>query len=137
MSATYRFPDAIVSTDWLAEHLEDPQVRVFECTTYLLYRPEGDDAPYDVGSGRPDFDTGHIPGALSVPLDRLQAILAELPVDQEIVAYCRGPYCILAVQAVEVLRKKGFNAVRLEESVHDWRAMGLPVTVGDEVAPPR
>ena len=84
-----------------------------------------------------EYRTGHIPGALSVPLDRLQAILAELPVDQEIVAYCRGPYCILAVQAVEVLRKKGFNAVRLEESVQDWRAMGLPVAVGDEVAPPR
>jgi rhodanese-related sulfurtransferase len=78
-----------------------------------------------------EYRTGHIPGALSVPLNQLKELLAKLPADQEIVAYCRGPYCILAVQAVEVLRKQGFNAVRLEESVQDWRAMGLPVEVGD------
>jgi thiosulfate/3-mercaptopyruvate sulfurtransferase len=63
MTASYLHPESIVSTAWLAEHLDDPRVRVFECTTYLLYRPEGDDLPYDVGSGRPDFDAGHIPGA--------------------------------------------------------------------------
>ena len=78
-----------------------------------------------------EYRAGHIPGALSVPLGHLKKILAQLPVDQEIVAYCRGPYCVLAVQAVEVLREKGFNAVRLEESVQDWRSMGLPVEVGD------
>jgi len=74
-----------------------------------------------------EYEAGHIPGALSVPLDQLQKILAKLPDDQEIVAYCRGPYCVLAVKAVEVLREKGFNAIRLEESVQDWRALGLPV----------
>ena len=78
-----------------------------------------------------EYRAGHIPGALSVPLDQLKEILAELPADQEIVAYCRGPYCVLAVQAVEVLRKRGFNAIRLEESVQDWRAMGLPVEMGN------
>lgn len=78
-----------------------------------------------------EYMAGHIPGALSVPLDRLKEILANLPVDQEIVAYCRGPYCVLSVQAVEVLRANGFNAIRLEESVQDWRAMGLPVEIGD------
>ncbi len=78
-----------------------------------------------------EYRAGHIPGALSVPLDHLKEILAKLPADQEIVAYCRGPYCILAVQAVEVLRKMGFNAIRLEESVQDWRAMGFPVEMGD------
>ena len=91
---------------------------------------EGDVTVLDV---RPveEYRAGHIPGALSVPLERLQEILVELPVDQEVVAYCRGPYCILAVQAVEFLRAEGFNAIRLEESVQDWRAMGLPVEVGD------
>jgi len=74
-----------------------------------------------------EYEAGHIPVALSVPLDQLQKILAKLPDDQEIVAYCRGPYCVLAVKAVEVLREKGFNAIRLEESVQDWRALGLPV----------
>lgn len=77
-----------------------------------------------------EYLAGHIPGALSVPLGRLKEILASLPTDQEIVAYCRGPYCVLSVQAVEMLRKKGFNAIRLEESVQDWRAMGLPVEIG-------
>ena len=78
-----------------------------------------------------EYRTGHIPGALSVPLDQLKEILTKLPADQEIVAYCRGPYCVLAVQAVEVLRGKGFNAIRLEDSVRDWRALGLPVVIGD------
>jgi len=78
-----------------------------------------------------EYRAGHIPGALSVPLEHLKEILAKLPADQEIVAYCRGPYCVLAVQAVEELRGKGFNAIRLEESVQDWRAMGLPVEIGD------
>ena len=78
-----------------------------------------------------EYRAGHIPGALSVPLDHLKEILAKLPADREILAYCRGPYCVLAVQAVEVLREKGFNAIRLEESVQDWRAMGLTVEIGD------
>ena len=77
-----------------------------------------------------EYEAAHIPGALSVPLDQLKAILAELPADQEIVAYCRGPYCVLSVKAVEVLREKGFNAIRLEESVQDWRALGLPIENG-------
>ena len=78
-----------------------------------------------------EFRTGHIPGALSVPLGHLKELLSKLPMDQEIVAYCRGPYCVLAIQAVELLRKKGFNAIRLEESVQDWLAMGLPVEIGE------
>ncbi|WP_372683883.1 ArsR/SmtB family transcription factor [Desulfosarcina sp.] len=78
-----------------------------------------------------EYRAGHIPGALSVPLDRLKEILAKLPADREIVAYCRGPFCVLAVQAVEVLRQQGFNAIRLEEGVQDWRAMGLTVEIGD------
>lgn len=78
-----------------------------------------------------EYRAGHIPGALSVPLNQLKELLSKLPGDQEIAAYCRGPYCVLAVQAVEVLREKGFNAIRLEEGVQDWRAMGLPVDIGD------
>lgn len=79
-----------------------------------------------------EYLAGHIPGALSVPLDRLESLFSELPLDQEIVAYCRGPYCVLAVQAVERLREKGFKAVRLEDSVQDWAAMGFPVEIGEE-----
>jgi len=78
-----------------------------------------------------EYRTGHIPGALSVPLGHLKELLSKLPKDQEIVAYCRGPYCVLAVQAVEILREQGFEAIRLEDGIQDWRAMGLPVEIGD------
>ena len=79
-----------------------------------------------------EYRAGHIPGAVSIPLKELKPRLAELPKDQEIVAYCRGPYCVLAVEAVEMLRASGFRAVRLEDGVQDWRAEGLPVAVGEE-----
>lgn len=74
-----------------------------------------------------EYEAGHIPGAVSVPLSELERRLAELPRDREIVAYCRGPYCVMALEAVEVLRSHGFEAVRMEEGVPDWRARGLPV----------
>ncbi len=79
-----------------------------------------------------EFNTAHIPGALSIPLKELKLHLSELPRDQEIVAYCRGPYCVLSIQAVEMLRAKGFQAVRLEEGIQDLRAMGFPIAVGEE-----
>jgi rhodanese-related sulfurtransferase/DNA-binding transcriptional ArsR family regulator len=79
-----------------------------------------------------EYRAGHIPGALSIPLKELKERLAELPRDQEIVAYCRGPYCVLAAQAVELLQQHGFRAVRLEDGVVDWRARGLPVVVGEQ-----
>jgi len=79
-----------------------------------------------------EYQAGHIPGALSVPMDELDSRLADLPRDREIVAYCRGPYCVLAIEAVEVLRKSGFEATRWEDGVPDWRALGLPVATGEE-----
>lgn len=80
-----------------------------------------------------EYRAGHIPGALSVPMNELEGRLAELPHDREVVAYCRGPYCVLAIEAVALLRKRGFDAVRLEDGVPDWRARGLPVATGEEV----
>ncbi len=74
-----------------------------------------------------EYRVAHIPGAISIPLKQLEARLAELPKDQEIVAYCRGPYCVLAMRAVETLRVRGFRAVRLEDGVLDWRARGFPL----------
>lgn len=78
-----------------------------------------------------EFLAGHIPGALSVPLDQLEAALSRLPKRREIVAYCRGPYCVLAPEAVERLRAKGFKARRLEDGMLEWRLAGLPVAVGE------
>lgn len=77
-----------------------------------------------------EYQAGHISGALSVPLKELEQWLSELPRDREIVAYCRGPYCVLAMEAVEALRARGFEAVRLEDSIQDLRAQGFPVADG-------
>lgn len=79
-----------------------------------------------------EFQAGHIPGAISVPLKELESRLAEFPKDKEIVAYCRGPYCVLAIQAVETLQARGYRAVRLEDGVQDWRGRGYYVAVGDK-----
>ncbi len=78
-----------------------------------------------------EYQAGHLPGALSVPLQDLERRLSELPRDREIVAYCRGPYCVLAMEAVKMLKDRGFAAFRLEDSVPDWQARGLPVFVDD------
>jgi rhodanese-related sulfurtransferase len=74
-----------------------------------------------------EYQAGHIPGARSVPLERLEAYLEELPEDQEVVAYCRGPYCVFSDEAVELLHTHGYRARRLSEGLPDWRAAGMPV----------
>lgn len=79
-----------------------------------------------------EYRAGHIPGAISVPLSTLESRLARLPTDRDVVAYCRGPYCVMAVEAVAILRSRGFQAVRLEDGVPDWRARGFEVEVGEE-----
>lgn len=78
-----------------------------------------------------EFHAGHLPRAISVPLEELEARMAELPQDREIVAYCRGPYCVLAIEAVERLRAEGFSAFRLDLSIADWQARGLEVEAGE------
>jgi ArsR family transcriptional regulator len=77
-----------------------------------------------------EFRAGHIKGALSLPLDELERRIRELPARKEIVAYCRGPYCLMAYQAVQTLRAKGRRARRLVEGLPEWRAAGLPVEIG-------
>jgi len=76
-----------------------------------------------------EFAAAHLPGAISLPLPELESRLAELPDDAEIVAYCRGPYCVMAVDAVRQLRAAGRRARRLEDGVHEWRARGGAVVV--------
>jgi len=74
-----------------------------------------------------EFDAGRLPSALNIPLRELANRLAELPDDQEIVAYCRGAYCVLAFEAVALLREHGFKVRRLEDGFPEWKAAGLPV----------
>ena len=78
-----------------------------------------------------EYRAGHIPGAMSIPVAQLKRRLAEIPKDREVVAYCRGPYCVYSVDAVEVLRKHGYRARRAGEGLPDWRSSGLPVATGD------
>jgi rhodanese-related sulfurtransferase len=75
-----------------------------------------------------EFRASHLPGAVSIPLRELEARLAELPADRKVVAYCRGPYCLMSFDAVALLRKKGLKARRLQDGLPEWRLAGLPVT---------
>lgn len=79
---------------------------------------------------REEYEAGHIRGAVSLPVKELEWRLAGLPKSQVIAAYCRGPYCMFAVEAAEALRRKGYDAVALKESVQDWKAMGYPIETG-------
>jgi rhodanese-related sulfurtransferase/DNA-binding transcriptional ArsR family regulator len=77
-----------------------------------------------------EFEAEHIPGAVSIPLGELDSKIIELPRDREIVAYCRGPFCVLAPRAVAMLRAHGFRARRLDEGLPEWRLSGMPTASG-------
>jgi rhodanese-related sulfurtransferase len=82
-----------------------------------------------------EYVAGHLPGAISIPVPELDRRLSELPPDREIVAYCRGRYCVMAVKAVDVLRSRGFRARRLELGLPEWRTAGHAVAAGPAVEP--
>src|SRR5438445_261942 len=77
-----------------------------------------------------EYEAGHVEGARSLPIDDLERRLKALPRDDELVAYCRGPYCVFADDAVRLLRRRGFEARRLEDGFPEWKRAGLPVEVG-------
>ena len=110
----YEDPDALEAVD--AATLHDRFRR--EAVIVLDVRPED------------EYAAGHVPGAVCLPLEELEQRLSELPRDREIVAYCRGPYCLFSREAVERLRAHGFRALRMEESVVEWGALGYPVATG-------
>lgn len=77
-----------------------------------------------------EYEAAHIPGAISVPLQELEKRISELPQDKEFVAYCRGPLCVMSIEAVNILMEHGLAATRWEEGVADWVAKGLPIETG-------
>lgn len=107
-------PDGLepVTADELVVRMRDGDV------TVLDVRPED------------EYAAGHIPGAVSMPLAQLRRRLSTLPKDVEVVAYCRGPYCVLAVEAADLLRRRGYRVRRLAEGMPDWASRGLPVEEG-------
>lgn len=114
MAAYFRARDAMepVTRKGLIKRLRDDLV------TVLDVRPKA------------EFALGHLPSALNIPWPDLKKRLAELPKDREIVAYCRGPYCVLSFEAVAILRARGYKVHRLEDGFPEWRAAGLPVEAG-------
>lgn len=115
------------------QYFEEPQTLEPVSASDLLARMRaGEVIVLDV---RPEdeYAAGHIPGAISMPVEKLERRLAEIPNDKEVVAYCRGPHCVLAVRAVSFLRERGYHARRLEDGLPDWRARGHDVAVGEAV----
>ncbi len=111
MASYFRARDSLeaVSREELLDRLRSGVV------TLLDVRPED------------EFAHGHLPGALNVPLTQLELRLAELPLDREVVAYCRGPWCVLSFEAVALLRRQGYLVRRLEDGFPEWKVAGLPV----------
>jgi rhodanese-related sulfurtransferase/biotin operon repressor len=90
---------------------------------------------------REEYETAHVPGAVSIPVSELRRRLREVPRERDVVAYCRGPYCVFAHEAVQILRSAGYDARRLEDGLPEWQHAGLAVAIGptdaDESAPAR
>lgn len=102
------------------------ELEAVSASTLLERLAEGSVIVLDV---RPEleFRAGHIPGARSIPITELEERLSEVPIDREVVAYCRGPYCVYSDEAVALLRTHGFRARRLDIGLPDWRLAGMPV----------
>lgn len=77
-----------------------------------------------------EFAAGHIPGAINIPVQQLQRRLRELPKSREIIAYCRGPFCLMSFDAVQLLRRRGLKARRLRDGMPEWRIAGMPTEAG-------
>jgi rhodanese-related sulfurtransferase len=85
---------------------------------------------------REEYEAGHLTGAISIPVPELKRRLKSLPRNREIVAYCRGPYCLMATEAVELLQKKGYRARRVEFGVSEWRDHGFPIEMSNQEVRP-
>ena len=147
--AYYRLADERVLTVWHAlrdlgevqllevTHLVDTFLQdrnVLQAVSAIELQERLDDGGTIVLDVRPtvEYRAGHIPGARSIPIEELAARMEELPSDQTIIAYCRGPYCVYADEAVAVLQVEGFRAHRLEDGLPEWRARGRPVQFGED-----
>lgn len=143
----YRLADESVATFWVAirslaeerlaelrqaidQFLADPrELTPLDRKAILGKAKEGEIVVLDVRP-REEFAVHHLPYARSLPLNELERRLTDLPRDREIVAYCRGPFCLMAKEAVSLLRRQGYRAAMLDDGVAEWRAAGFPVAGG-------
>ena len=155
MPTDYQHPETIVSSEWLAQHLNDPELQVFECTTYLDYLPPGGDAPYRVVSGRTDYERGHIAGAgfldiqnelsdtssashlrfTMLPPDRLAEVLGRRGIGdgRRVVLYSRDRY-VWATRVWWMLRSIGFDSASvLDGGWEKWAREGRPTSTDEPV----
>lgn len=148
-SIYYRVASEGVSTLWVSlrqvgeAHLAevDRVVETFLQDRHLLQPIEADELLHRLSKDqvilldvRPveEYAAGHLPHARSIPVAELEKRLAELPLEKEIIAYCRGPYCVFADEAVSLLHARGYRARRLEQGVADWHTLGLPIEAEKE-----
>jgi len=117
----------VLAEDYLGERDGVEQIGADELAARLA---KGNVVVLDVRP-EPEYRAGHIPGALSAPLDSLEQVAAKLPRRREIVAYCRGPYCVYADDAVRLLRQRGLNARRLDVGFPEWRRAERPIEVAN------
>lgn len=140
----YRLADSSVADLWVAlrtqaeERLVELQVALqglvanqaelqpLDRRTILQKAARGEVLVLDVRPA-PEYAAGHLPHARSLPVDELKKRMAEIPKDVPVIAYCRGPFCLMAKDAVELLQRKGYRAVHLSDGVAEWRARGLPL----------
>lgn len=123
-AAEERLVELQVALASILEHGDD--LEGFDRAAILKKARAGEVLVLDVRPAE-EFATAHLPHARSLPLDELRKRIAELPKDVPVVAYCRGPFCLMAKDAVELLRKKGYRAFHLTDGVAEWRAHGLPI----------
>lgn len=110
----------------LASLAEQDGLEELDRTAILRKAKAGEVVVLDVRPGE-EFASAHLPHARSLPVDELRKRLSELPRNLPVVAYCRGPFCVMARDAVELLRRKGYRAFHLSDGVAEWRARGLPI----------
>jgi rhodanese-related sulfurtransferase len=145
---TYRLADPQVGTFLLGlRHLAESRLAEIQQVTHQFLDARGALEPINTDElvrrirrgevtlidvrPREEYVAGHIPGAISIPLADLPKHLKQLRQPRDVVAYCRGPYCVMALDAVDLLRRKGFRAHRLDHGVPEWRALGWRVETGD------
>lgn len=122
--AEERLVELQLALQTLAKHRDD--LEGLDRTAILKKAKAGEVVVLDVRPGH-EFASGHLPHARSLPVDELKKRLAELPKNVPVVAYCRGPFCVMAKEAVKLLRSRGYRAFHLTDGVAEWRARGLPV----------